>query len=90
VVKPLVLYLLDPEGKAIPEGQFVKALDVIESWMVRRMLVRATTKNYNLVIAELIAKLRESDRATAGDTIEAFLARARTHKRVAKPEWTRA
>jgi len=74
VVKPLVLYLLDPEGKAIPEGQFVKALDVIESWMVRRMLVRATTKNYNLVIAELIAKLRESDRATAGDTIEAFLA----------------
>ena len=47
VIKPLVLHLLDPELAPVPEGQLIKALDAIESWMVRRMLVRATTKSYN-------------------------------------------
>ena len=57
VIKPLVLCLLDPEQPPVPEAQLVKALDVVESWMVRRMLVRATTKSYNQVVAELIALL---------------------------------
>ncbi len=74
VIKPLVLYLLDPEQPAIPEAQFVKALEVMESWMVRRMLVRATTKAYNQIVAELVGALRESDRAKAGDIVESFLA----------------
>ena len=32
--------------------------------MVRRMLVRATTKNYNQVVAELVALVRKSAAAT--------------------------
>jgi Protein of unknown function (DUF1524)/Restriction Enzyme Adenine Methylase Associated len=75
VIKPLVLCLLDPEEPSIPEAQLVKALDVVESWMVRRMLVRATTKSYSQVVAELVAEVRKSDRARAGDTIENYLAR---------------
>ena len=75
VIKPLVLCLLDPEEPSIPEGQFVKVLDVVESWMVRRMLVRATTKSYSQVVAELVAEVRKSDRASAGDVIEKYLAR---------------
>lgn len=74
VIKPLVLCLLDPEQPAVPNAQFVKALDVVESWMVRRMLVRATTKNYNQVVAELVALLGKSDRARAGDVFETYLA----------------
>jgi hypothetical protein len=74
VIKPLVLCLLDPEQPQIPEAQLVKALDAVENWMVRRMLVRATTKNYNKVVAELVAKIRESERAIAGDVIEKYLA----------------
>lgn len=75
VIKPLVLCLLDPEQQTqVPEAQFVKALDVVESWMVRRMFVRATTKNYNQVVAELVALVRKSDRAKAGDVIESYLA----------------
>lgn len=74
VIKPLVLCLLDPEQAQIPEAQFVKALDVVESWMVRRMLVRATTKNYNQVVAELISQVRQTNRENAGDVIESFLA----------------
>ena len=42
--------------------------------MVRRMLVRATTKNYNQVVAELITQLRKGDRNAAGDIVEAYFA----------------
>lgn len=81
VIKPLLLWLLDPELPTIPETQFHKALDVMESWMVRRMLVQATTKNYNLVIAELINLLRNSSRDCAGVVIEESLSKQTSSSR---------
>ena len=74
VVKPLVLCLLDREQSKVPEEKFTKALEVVESWMVRRMLVRASTKSYSQVIAELVALVSRS-RATAGDAIEKHLSK---------------
>jgi hypothetical protein len=74
VIKPLVMCLLDPEEPAIAEEQLTKALEVVESWMVRRMITRATTKNYNIVVTEMITQLRKADRARAGDVIEEYLA----------------
>jgi hypothetical protein len=74
VIKPLVLHMLDPELPAIPQEQLNKALAVLESWMVRRMLVRATTKSYTQLVSELITQLGESNRASAGDAIETILA----------------
>jgi hypothetical protein len=74
VIKPLILYLLDANDVSISKTQLEKALTVMESWMVRRMLVRATTKNYNQVIAEIIGLLKKSDRSKAGDVIEKYLA----------------
>jgi hypothetical protein len=75
VVKPFILCLLDPHEELVPPSQLIKALDVVESWMVRRMLVRATTKAYNQVFAELVALVRGRDRATIGEEIEAYLAK---------------
>lgn len=75
VVKPLILFLYNPELPKIANEQLEKALTTIESWMVRRMLVRATTKSYTQIIADLIRHLKgENRRATAGDSIESFLA----------------
>jgi hypothetical protein len=74
VVKPLVLCLLDPQQEKVPGDQFIKALNVVESWMVRRMLIRATTKAHNQVMAELIAQVRKASRQNAGDVIESYLA----------------
>ena len=74
VIKPLVLCLLDPEQEKVPDAQFVKALNVVESWMVRRMLVRATTKSYTQVLAELISQVRKAKRENVGDVIECYLA----------------
>jgi len=75
VIKPLVLFLYDPDDTAIPDQQLTKALDVIESWLVRRMLVRSTSKSYSQVIAELIAHVRKTGRDAAGDVIENYLRR---------------
>ncbi len=73
VVKPLVLFLLDPDDTVIPDAQLTKALEVIESWLVRRMLVRATSKSYAQVIPGLIAQIRKSGRDYSGDVIERYL-----------------
>jgi hypothetical protein len=75
VIKPLLLCILDPELTVVPDAQLSKALNVVESWMVRRMLVRATAKNYNQAVAELVKVLRASPRETVGDTIEQFIAK---------------
>ena len=73
VIKPLVLFLYDPDEAAVPDDQLAKALDVVESWLVRRMLVRATSKSYTQVFAELIDQVRKSGRQRAGDVIEDHL-----------------
>ena len=73
VIKPLVLWLLDEEQPSLPPAQLVKALDVIESWLVRRMLVRATSKSYNKVVADMIRALRAAERERAGDVLSRFL-----------------
>jgi len=72
-VKPLVLALLDPDRDPIAESQITKALESVESWMVRRMLVRATTKGYSQVFPELITQLAKGERAEAGDIVEGYL-----------------
>lgn len=73
VMKPLVLFLLDPDEPPVPDPQLGKALEVVESWLVRRMLVRATSKSYTQVVAELIAHVGKEGRAAAGDVIEEYL-----------------
>lgn len=74
VIKPLVLCLLDPQEARISDQQLSTALEAVESWMVRRMLVRVTTKAYNQIVAELVTQLRAGGRARAGDLIRDSLA----------------
>lgn len=75
VIKPLVLCLFDPEASTIPEDQVAKALVAVESWMVRRMLVRATTRSMTQVVVELIRAVRAGKRSDAGDVVVGFLQR---------------
>jgi hypothetical protein len=65
----------------VPAEQALKVIDVLESWLVRRMLVRATTSNYNQVAAEVVTQLRKGDRTSAGDVVEAYFADQNTASR---------
>jgi len=74
VFKPVVLWLYDPEQSAIIPDQKRKALDALESWLVRRMLVRASSNSYTQIAAELVMQLRKADRSCAGEVVEQFFA----------------
>ena len=52
-----------------------KALETLETWLVRRMLVRLTTKNYNAEVGQLLAKVA-ADPEHADEVVQAHLAAA--------------
>lgn len=73
VTKPLVMWLTDPVAGPCSPGQIAKAIGHLESWLVRRMLVAATTKAYNRVLLELLARLQAAPRSETSDVVEQFL-----------------
>ncbi len=62
VITPVLLLLLSAE-----ERTRIRAFSALESFLVRRMICRQTTKDYNKLVLELASRLRESglDRADA-------------------------
>lgn len=75
VVKPVLLWLLDPEQPEINADQLAKGLDALESWFVRRAIVRASTKAYNRLMVELLNQLASGNRFNAGDIIQDYLSK---------------
>ena len=66
VITPVLLLLLSTE-----EGPRIRAYSALESFLVRRMICRQTTKDYNRLVLELASRLRDSgldkaDAVTAG------------------------
>ena len=66
VITPVLLLLLSAE-----EGTRIGAFSALESFLVRRMICRQTTKDYNRLVLEMASRLRESgldkaDAVTAG------------------------
>jgi hypothetical protein len=69
---PLLLYVfsLTPAVLSLEDRRHVLAS--IESWLIRRMLCRLTTKNYNILFSQLLSKVRTRPSAAAED-VSAFL-----------------
>ncbi len=72
-VKPVLLHLLDPSLPAIPGDEIDKAINALESWLVRRAVIRATSKNFNKMFPQLVGELIANQRSTAGTFVESFL-----------------
>lgn len=65
---PALLWLLGPEGLTDPAERRI-ALRAIESWLVRRMLARQTTKNYNVVFLALLKRVRDAAKERGGEAV---------------------
>lgn len=68
VLAPVVMYLdrtADPDDRKLAFGY-------IESWLVRRAVLRSTSKNYNRMLLELLRALKNSD-ASCVDLVRNFL-----------------
>ena len=71
VVRPLFLYLVDPDEGQISQAELENCFEIIESWLVRRMLVRVTGKRYNKLIPDVITEVRK-DRINASKVLENY------------------
>lgn len=67
---PVLLWIFGQED--IPKDQRVRAVEAIESWLMRRMLSRLTSKNYNKIFIELLDELKAKDACNVGDIVVEF------------------
>lgn len=74
VIKPVLLALLDHKTGPLPQDEINAALGVLESWITRRMLVRATAKSYNKVMAEVASVIRSAPSDQLGQTVREYFA----------------
>jgi hypothetical protein len=75
MIRVLLLWLYDPELQRvdpISNERLDRCLQVIETWFVRRMLVRATTKLITRTLVELVARLNVAGRTNADEVIEQY------------------
>lgn len=78
IFKPLLLAMLDPDREQpIPRETLELVLDDIESWLVRRMLIRASARGYNRTVSDLINIVRETPVEQLHDEVRSYLTRQR-------------
>lgn len=78
VIKPVLLALLDHKAGPLPPKEIDAALEVLESWFTRRMLVRATAKAYNKLMAEVVSIVRNAPADAVGRKVMEYFASQRT------------
>lgn len=77
-VTPVLLRLF---SSGVPEPQIIKSLRALESYLVRRMFCRMTTKDYNHLFIRLLDRFSDQGITHAGDTIVEYLARQDAYAR---------
>lgn len=73
-VKPILLWLYDPD-RGVPHEAADAALRWLESWILRRALLRRSSPDVSRTIAELVAQLRQAGPHAVADRTRDFLAR---------------
>lgn len=71
---PVFLWLLS-ENHGVPGNQLKIGLAAIESWVIRRSVLRLTTKDINKFMVALLKVLHDGDPKTAGVRLLEFLSR---------------
>jgi hypothetical protein len=66
---PFLLWVFGPEGLADP-GERALAMDAIESWLARRVILRGNTQGYTTVFISLLNALRKAAQPSARDIVE--------------------
>jgi hypothetical protein len=80
-VTPVFLWLLS-ENHGVPKSQIRVGLEAIESWVIRRTLLRATTKDVNKFMVAILKALDRVSAAEAGDEIHRYLSEQTAETRV--------
>jgi Protein of unknown function DUF262/Protein of unknown function (DUF1524) len=70
---PLVLWLAGQLDHAVTRPQFERALNAIESYLVRRAACGMTAKNYNRVFAQVLEQAKKCEISIVGDEVTKVL-----------------
>ena len=71
---PVLLWLFSQPEHVVAEEHRLRAIDALESFLVRRMICRMTTKDYNKLFLELMSRLHDSAPGDAAETLVTYLA----------------
>lgn len=74
VFTSFVIWLNDAKENPIDSAQAKLAIKSLESWVVRRAVLKLPTKNYNRLMADLLNKVKTADRGEVGEQVLKFLA----------------
>lgn len=69
-IYPLLLFLVRRYKPDLSNPELAKILNVLESYLVRRLLTRGITKNYNRVFLSLLAKVANTAVGSLPDFVE--------------------
>lgn len=70
----IVIWLQESKTEPIPEEEVELAIKSLESWVVRRAILKLPTKSYNLLMVDLLNQLQKADRNQVGQLTQKFLA----------------
>lgn len=70
---PLLLWMLS-ENHKVPDDQIAVGLGAMESWVIRRTLLRRTMKDVNKMMVTILKLLADRDVSVAGEAVRDFLA----------------
>lgn len=73
VFTSLVIWLMDSEAETVDQEQVELAVQSLESWVVRRSILKLPTKNYNRLMVDLLNKLKTLPREEVGIQVQKFL-----------------
>jgi hypothetical protein len=79
---PLLLWLLAQSEGDLGHDGLLRALDTLESFLVRRMVCRLTTKDYNRLFLDALSELKENDPGSADQVLEEYLLRQTAESRL--------
>lgn len=74
IARPLLIWLDEPEQTDISPADRDRLLEILESWFVRRALVRAQSQGSNRFMIDLLKHLSEQPKDSLPDAAERYLA----------------
>ena len=74
IARPLIIWLYEPEQNDISQEDKDRTLEILESWLVRRALVKAPTQGMNRLIPDMIRYLKAQPRDSLPNALQHFLA----------------
>ena len=78
---PLLLWLFSRPDDIVSKAERLRSIEAIESFLVRRMICRMTTKDYNRLFLELMSRLHDSAPGEAAESLISYLARQASESR---------